>query len=91
MEDKTQGKQDTIIDGGLSTTKIFGLDTNLSTFTTDTIKNESDISTINKNNLIYNQMNMELKRFLTGYAEHFQRLEIGEKSLMLLNYIYLNP
>jgi len=71
VEDKTQGKQDTIIDGGLSTTKIFGLDTNLSTFTTDTIKNETDISTINKNNLIYNQINIELKNCRRNENEDF--------------------
>jgi len=71
VEDKTQGKQDTIIDGGLSTTKIFGLDTNLSTFTTDTIKNETDISTINKNNLMYNQINIELKNCRRNENEDF--------------------
>jgi len=53
VEDAIQGKQATISDNGLSTTKISGLYTTLTTLSTDILQNETDITTLNKNNIIY--------------------------------------
>ena len=53
VEDAIQGKQATISDNGLSTTKISGLDTTITTLSTDISQNETDITTLNKNNIIY--------------------------------------
>ena len=54
VEDAIQGKQATISDNGLSTLKISGLDTTLTTLSTDISQNETDITTLNKNNIIFN-------------------------------------
>ena len=61
VEDAIQGKQATISDNGLSTTKISGLDTTLTTLSTDISQNETDITTLNKNNIIYNSNEYGIK------------------------------
>ena len=61
VENSLDGKQDVIGDGDLTISNILNLQTTLTNLDTNIIENTSDITTLNKNNLIYNSKEYPVK------------------------------
>jgi hypothetical protein len=65
VENPLDGKQDLINDGDLPISKTLNLQTTLTNLYTNITENTSDITTLNKNNLIYNSKEYSIKALST--------------------------
>ena len=78
LQTALEGKQNTINDGDLTIARTSGLQSELSTLTTD-------ITTINRNNLIYNSDEYGIKIVSNWKSRTIPEEELGENLFILQN------